>query len=340
MKIEVYSPTIKRKEMDAVLTAMVEDKIGPGEHTQFLVSTAKEQLGFDFCLALRSPAVALQLALEALGAERGKSVIVSALSPLYYERVLRSMGLIPVYCDTAADLPLMSRPKIEALMSSKPLCVMFHETLGYTGEADLAEALGVPVIADASQSFGSVLNGKQAGSLGNLVILGLEERDMVTAGGGALLYAQTRRDASLLRALGDLPPEYALPDLNAAMAAVQFRESGKNLEKRRELADVYIKASLQTRHKRFTQNGEFEYNNYGFSLIIETGVKDVKAYAKRKDIAVEEAFDATLSGSGVIPAAQCPSAASLALRTLLFPLYPRLGSSRVGKVAKLIMTLP
>jgi dTDP-4-amino-4,6-dideoxygalactose transaminase len=338
MKIEVYSPTVKRKEMDAVLTAMVEDKIGPGEHTQFLVATAKEQLGFDFCLALRSPAVALQLALEALGAERGRGVIVSALSPMYYERVLRSMGLVPVYCDTAADLPLMPQSKIEALMSSKPLCVVFPETLGYTGETDLAEALGIPVIADASQSFGSVPGGKKAA--GNFVILGLEERDMVTAGGGALLYAPVRRDASLLRALGELPPEYALPDLNAAMAAVQFRESGKNLEKRRELGDAYTKASLQTRHKRFTQNGEFEYNNYAFSLIIETGVKDVKAYARRKDIAVEEAFDATLSGSGVIPAAQCPNASSLALRTLLFPLYPRLGASRAGKVAKLIMTLP
>ncbi|MDR0586111.1 MAG: DegT/DnrJ/EryC1/StrS family aminotransferase [Treponema sp.] len=340
MKIEVHSPTVKRKEMDAVLTAMVEDKIGPGEHTQFLISTAREQLGFDFCLALRSPAVALQLALEALGAERGRGVIVSALSPMYYERVLRSMGLVPIYCDTAAELPLMSMSKIEALMSSKPLCMVFHETLGYTGEANLAEVLGIPVIADSSQSFGSALGGQKAGGAGNFVILGLEERDMITAGGGALLYARNRRDASPLRGLGELPPEYALPDLNAAMATVQFRESGKNLEKRRELADAYTKASLQTRHKRFVPSGEFEYNNYVFSLIIETGVKDVKAYARRKDIAVEEAFDSTLSGSGVIPSAQCPNASSLALRTLLFPLYPRLGSSQAGKVTKLIMTLP
>jgi dTDP-4-amino-4,6-dideoxygalactose transaminase len=338
MKIEVYSPTVRRKEMDAVLTAMVEDRIGPGEHTRFLVSTVKEQLGFDFCLALRSPAVALQLALEALGAEKGGGVLVSALSPVYYERVIRSMGLVPLYCDTSTDLPLMAHSKIEALMSSRPLCMVFHETLGYMEDADYVSALGIPVIVDASQSFGAALGGKKAGCSGNLVILGLEERDMVTAGGGALLYAPARRDAALLRALGELPPEYTLPDLNAAMASVQFRENEKNLEKRREIAEAYVKASLQTRHKRFTRDGEFEYNNYVFSLIIETGVKDVKAYARRKDIAVEEAFDLTLSG--LIPSAQCPNASSLALRTLLFPLYPRLGSSRAGKVAKLIMTLP
>jgi dTDP-4-amino-4,6-dideoxygalactose transaminase len=218
--------------------------------------------------------------------------------------------------------------------------MVFHETLGYISETDYASALGIPVIADSSQSFGTVLGGKKAGAWGTFVIQGLEERDMITAGGGALLYAHTRRDASLLRALGELPPEYALPDLNAAMAAVQFRENAKNLEKRRGIADAYVQASLRARHRRFTQSGEFEYNNYAFSLIIETGVKDVKAYARRKDIAVEEAFETTLSGSGVIPSAQCPNASSLALRTLLFPLYPRLSSSQAEKVAKLIMTLP
>jgi dTDP-4-amino-4,6-dideoxygalactose transaminase len=66
----------------------------------------------------------------------------------------------------------------------------------------------------------------------------------------------------------------------------------------------------------------------------------VKAYAKRKEITVEEAFELSLAGSGVIPTAQCPNASSLALRTLLFPLYPRLSSSQAGKVAKLITTLP
>jgi dTDP-4-amino-4,6-dideoxygalactose transaminase len=326
--------------MDAVLTAMVEDKIGPGDHTRLLISTAKEQLGFDFCLALRSPAFALQFALKALGLEKGQGVLISALSPLYYERVLREMELVPIYCDTSPDSPLIALSKAEAMMSSKPLCMVFPETLGYAAEADYAAELGIPVIIDASASYGGLLGEKKAGSAGTLTILGLEERDMITAGGGALLYAHNRKDAALLRALGEFPPEYTLPDVNAAMATVQIRETEKNLAKRSEIAEAYVKASLQTRHKRFSQNEGFDYNNYAFSLIIETGVKDVKNYAKRKEITVEEAFELSLAGSGVIPSAQCPNASSLALRTVLFPLYPRLGASQAGKVAKLIMTLP
>ena len=362
MKIEVYSPTIRRKEMDAVLTTMVEDRIGPGEHTQFLIHTAKEILKFDYCLALRSPVFALQLALQALlaksveetqavdqdisagegktGTAKGRGVIISALSPLYYERVIRGLGLFPLYCDTADDSPLMAEEKITPLLAAKPLCIIFPYTLGYLPEAEMLAGLGIPVIEDCSQSSGTMLGEKPAGSFGTLAILGLEEKDMITAGGGALLFASSRRDAAILRALGELPPEYLLPDLNAAMAAVQFREGAKNIARRRELAQAYVQASLQNRHKRFRETEGMEYNNYAFSLVLESGVKDVKSYAKRKEIVIEEAFDATLAGSGAIPSAQCPCASSLALRTVLFPIYPRLGAQAADRVAKLIMTLP
>ncbi|GHV15186.1 hypothetical protein FACS189491_12080 [Spirochaetia bacterium] len=168
---------------------------------------------------------------------------------------------------------------------------------------------------------------------------------MLTAGGGALLYAANRRDGSVLRGFGDLPPEYNLPDINAAMAVIQFREAAKNQVKRGEIARVYTQSALRTRHKRFIQETG-EYNNYAFPLILETGLNDVKAYARKKDIIVESAFDDTLavapaSGEGSSPEAGfCPEAYSLSLRTVLFPIYPRLSSTEVERISKLILTLP
>ena len=137
---------------------------------------------------------------------------------------------------------------------------------------------------------------------------------------------------------GDLPPEYGLPDMNASMAIVQFRETEKNLSKRREIAGLYSRAAQRTQHKQFIH--DTEYNNYAFPLVLEKGLKDVKAYARRKDIAVESAFEKTLIGSGLVPHEQCPEAYSLCLRTILFPIYPRLSMADAGKVAKLILTLP
>jgi len=348
MKVELHSPTIRRKEMDAVLTAMVEDKIGPGEQSRFLIQVAKEKLGFDYCLALRSPAYALHLALKALEMDEKKGVLVSALSPLYYDIVIKDLGLTPVYCDVHPSTTLMSRETVEKAISLKPgdlniRCVVLHHTLGYSCDPSALAELGFPLIIDSSQSYAPLETGNISENSGDnnpglFSILGLEERDMLTSGGGALLYALNRRNSAVLRNTAKLPPEYGLPDMNASMAIVQFREAAKNLAKRREIARLYSQAALRTRHKQFVENTE--YNNYAFPLILESGMKDVKAYAKKKDVSVESAFENTLIGSELVPQGQCPEAYSLSLRTVLFPIYPRLSMAAAGKVAKLILTLP
>jgi dTDP-4-amino-4,6-dideoxygalactose transaminase len=221
-----------------------------------------------------------------------------------------------------------------ALSAERPLspaAVAAAEAAGTEAAAAPAAPAAAPVVAPPPEP---------AYPSGVLTIVGLEEKDVLTAGGGALLYAISRRDAGALRSWGDLLPEYGLPDMNAAMAVVQFREAGRNLERRKEIAQVYAQASLRTRHKRFVQNDIYEYNNYAFPLILETGMKDVKAYAKRKDIDVDSAFEDTLMGAGLVPQELCPESYSLSLRTALFPLYPRLSGSEVERIAKLIQTLP
>jgi dTDP-4-amino-4,6-dideoxygalactose transaminase len=341
--------------MDAVLTAMVEEKIGPGERNRLLIQTAKEQMHFDYALALRSPAVALHMALKALNVKHGQTVVISALSPRYYLQVLEDLHLTPLFCDVTYDFPCMSRDLIENTIAKSQehpdICaVVLHHTLGYLPDASAITELGFPVIEDISQSYGSRLKTKSAEKEKNekeeaqvkidgvFCILGLEERDMLTSGGGALLIAMNRKDGSLLRGFAGIAGEYCLPDINAALAVVQFKEILRNIERRRDIAQVYAQASLRTRHKRFIPLVENEYNNYSFSLILETGLKDVIAYAKKKEIEIENAFENTVAGAGASD--NCPVSNSLVLRTVFFPLYPRLRSQDVERVSRLIMTLP
>jgi dTDP-4-amino-4,6-dideoxygalactose transaminase len=332
--------------MDAVLTAMAEDHIGPGDHGQNLIQIARERLGCDYCLALRSPVMALRFALGALDLPEGAGVLISALSPRYYGQVIEELGLKPLYCDTAPGTPCLSAATVSAAMSRTdaapvtPRCIVADHTLGFVPGMAAIAGLGLPVIEDCSRSFGTVLEPPGLGGFGVFGILGLEERDLLTAGGGALLFAMNRRAASVLRSIGVLP-EYALPDLNAAMAVIQVKESARNLEKRRNIAAAYIQSALRTRHKRFVQE-EAEYNNYAFPLILETGMKDVLAYARKKDIVVENAFENSLAGEAGFESYRelCPEAWSLSLRTALFPLYPRLTAAGIERVARLILTLP
>ena len=278
MKIEIYSPTIRRKEMDAVLTAMVEERIGPGDRGRLLIQTAKEQLHFDYALALRSPAVALHTALKALEAKPGQAVVISALSPQYYLQVLNDLHLQPLFCDVTFDFPCMSRELIENVLAKKPsdmeaCAIVLHHTLGFVPDVFSITELGLPVIEDISQSYGSwfktdVKKDKQeteqnkkekeepvANIGGVFCILGLEERDMLTSGGGALLFSMNRKDSAALRSFAGIANEYCLPDINSALAIVQFKEAQKNIDRRMDIAKVYQQAGLslasRTKHKRF-----------------------------------------------------------------------------------------
>jgi dTDP-4-amino-4,6-dideoxygalactose transaminase len=349
MKIEVYSPTIRRKEMAAVLTVLVEEKIGPGEQALRLVQIAKENLHFDYALALRSPAIALCAALKHFksapadsAAPCGNRVLVSALSPCYYARAAEDAGMELIACDVDPASGSLTAELIAGTIEKAGgvRCIALHENLGLLPDMNAIIETGIPVIEDCSSSYSSVLGEKKAGSFGTLSILGLEERDFLTAGGGALFFATERRNAAVLRNQPQLAPEYGLPDMNAAMALVQMREASRNTEKRAEIARLYTDAALRGRHKRFIQPENFEHNNYAFPLVLETGMKDVVLYAKKKEIAVETAFTGTLIGSGLLTGENYPNAYSLSLRTVLFPIYPRLGPANAAKVAKLIQTLP
>jgi dTDP-4-amino-4,6-dideoxygalactose transaminase len=333
--------------MDAVLTALVEDKVGPGEHSGFLTQTVKEYLGFDSCISLRSPAMALALSLKLLNIEEGKGVMVSALSPLYYLQVIQDLRLTPVFCDVEDSQACMSKETVLSALDDVR-AIVIHHTLGFVPESQGMMEIGIPVIEDCSLSCGTFLASADVEHgashispfQGIFGILGLEERDMLTAGGGALLFAGNKRNGAVLKNDGRLPPEYKLPDMNAAMAVAQFRDLAKNLKKRKEIAQVYTQASLRTRHRRFIVREDAPYNNYTFPLILETGMKDVKAYARKKGVEVESAFAGTIISANPNLIERCPVSASLSLRTALFPLYPRLSSADIEKTAKIIGTLP
>lgn len=343
MKIEVFSPTIRRKEMDAVLSALVDDALGPGYLLAKLLDVAKEYAQFEYAVSFRSPALALYYGLRALNIPDGEGVLISALSPTYYLQVLNDLSLTPLFCDVDEDTGTICKKTVSEVLktASVPIrCIINHHTLGYVPNTSELIELGIPIIEDISRSYGTNVGDQKVGALGTLTLLGLEERDALTSGGGAILYASNRREASVLRQFADLPPEYKLPDMNAAMAVVQFKEHEKNYQRKGEIAQIFIQSALRTRHKRFVQLDTAEYNNYTFALILQTGLKDVISYTNKKEVMVENAFTDTVINK--IPEIQqtCPNAYSLSLRTVLFPLYPRLSGKQIEKIAKVLATLP
>ncbi|GMO41295.1 MAG: DegT/DnrJ/EryC1/StrS family aminotransferase [Treponemataceae bacterium] len=344
--IQTFSSTIRRKEMDAVLTCMVDEKIGPGDFAAKLIAQAKEFLGVDGAAAFRSPALALWYALSALDVPKGSGVAVSALAPAWHYAALIADGYTPVLLDIMPETAQVLPDTIEEAVKGGARAILHYEPLGYLCDMEPILAPGVPVIEDISQSAGSAFGQEdamtKAGQFGVFAILGLEERDAVTAGGGAILAAHKRRDALALkkRLEGALAIDL-LPDINAALAYIQLKEFAKNQERRKIILETYTDALMRgSRHKMISTADGCDRAAFCFAVALESGFKDVQQYAAKKGIAVEQAFAGSVVDVYPEASESCVNARSLFLRTAVFPFYPLLTNVQAKTVCKTLSTLP
>lgn len=351
--IQTYSTTIRRKEMDAVLTCMVDEKIGPGELNGRLISQIKEFIKCDGAVALRSPAIALKYALLSLNLEKNSKIMISALAPAWQYQSVLDLGYEPMVLDVEEVNGLVGIETIQKGIEAGGKVLLFHETEGIIPDLQAITQLGIPVIEDISQSAGSSVpekdeNGvetdkrKKAGTFGVFTILGLEEKDVITAGGGAVLIAPGRREWIVLKKFVDEAPlTDLLPDINSALAWVQVKEFNRNETTRKELFSLFQHACMIGRHKMYAREMEEGSTMSCFPLLLASPYKDVKQYAAKKDIEISLAYE-----NSVIALKQeelsetCIHAKSLYLRCVHIPLYPRLTHAESAKIVKVLSSLP
>jgi len=356
--IQTFSSTIRRKEMDAVLTCMVDEKIGPGELNSRFIQTLKEFTGCDGAVAFRSPSIALSYALKSLDLEAGCSIMISALAPSWQYSAVESAGYKPLVLDVDENTGLVTAEKVEQGMKDGGRLLLLHETNGIVPELDKIMALGIPVIEDISHSIGAevkipgdesnpdpkkqVESVKKAGSFGIYTILSLEEFDTITAGGGAVLMAPGRREWIVLKKFTDEAPRTdILPDINSSLAWIQLKEFNRNEEARKTLFAIFQRALMSGKNRTFVREPDNGSTIWSFPVVLNGSFKDVKQYASRKEIEIRSAYeDTVIATHDEELSVSCKTAKSLYLRTALFPLYPRLGSESAAKIAKVLGTLP
>ena len=345
--------------MDAVLTCMVDEKTGPGELNARLVQAVKEATGCDGAVAFRSATIALSYALKALDMPAASPIMLSALAPSWQYDAVAQLGYTPLVLDVSEETGLVTADIVAEGMKAGGRLLLLHETMGILPELERIVALGVPVIEDISHSVGAAVmpaagdgvddapgkdtqKGRPAGSFGVYAIMGLEEFDTITAGGGAVLLAPRRREWSALKSVADGAPRTdILPDINSALAFVQIKEFRRNEDIRKTIYASFQRALLSGKNRTFAREHGDGSTVWSFPVVLAGSVKDAKQYAGRRDIEIRLAYeDSVVARKGEEFSAACRTAKALSLRTVLFPLYPRLGSEAVTNITKVLGTLP
>jgi dTDP-4-amino-4,6-dideoxygalactose transaminase len=340
MNIPVSCSYIKRKDMDSVLNCLMTDSIGPGDFLEKFIKLARDVMGFEYGFALRSLVTALELAIDTLGLEEGSTIALPALSPSYYLSVLKSRKMIPAFLDHDPGTGIVDLGGLNDIYP-KPCALILYEALGIMPSPESFESLGIPIIEDISTSFGARSDDAFAGSIGRISFMGLEQGSLIPSGGGALVFSHHRRDALALKnAFETIPQESLMTDYNAALGYSQLKDIETAKRKRCELFSLFAQSLAGTRHLPFMQSGNGQQACWSFPVSIASGMKDIRLYAKRKEVDTEAAFDMSVLAMQDFPEDICPNARSLMMRTVLFPLHQRIGSSEATKIMRVLSSLP
>lgn len=339
--IPLHRPTIRRADMDAVLSRLATDQVGAGAAVRELESALGTLLRRRGTRTVRSPFAAYRVAFRALELEPGSRIVLSALAPAWLVALIRASGFHPVAVDVQRAIPILPSPIDLDYQRLEPAAFVLWDGCGYVHDVRHFAEIGVPVIADISRAIGGTDGPTLAGSVETVAIVGLEEGDRIVAGGGAtLLTAGGKLAAALGEAAAIEDP--GMSDLNAALAVQQLRRLGEFLDRRRELLARFIAASNRGPYRVPLQSEPVDALPAALPVRVRGSIVEAEAYARHHGVATDRAF--RLADGWDVGADDAmerfPNALAFAGDSLLFPLYPALSGREVDQIERVLATAP
>lgn len=158
-----------RAEIDARIAAVLDDGafiLGP-EVDAFEAELAA-YLGVAHVVSVANGTDAITIALQALGVGPGDEVVVPSFTFYASAEAIPPTGATPVFCDVDRDTMNVTAETVKAVLTPRTKAVVAVDLFGNPAQIAAIEALGVPVVEDAAQAAGSLLDGRRTAALGTL----------------------------------------------------------------------------------------------------------------------------------------------------------------------------
>jgi perosamine synthetase len=366
--VQLHEPEFGKREK-----ALLADCIDSGwvsyngpQVRQFEATLAKA-CGRRYAIATVSGTAALHAAFIVAGVKRDDEVLIPALTFVATANAVTYCGAAPHFVDSAPDTlgidpealdgslkkiavsdgkELRNRKTGRRIAALVPVHVLGHPT-DDTRLAGLAASYGIPLIVDATESLGSLRDGKPAAGSGILSVLSFNGNKIVTTGGGGAILTDDDSLAENLRHLTTTAKQphrwafvhdrigynYRMPNLNAALGLAQMERLAEFVTRKRRLAQAYQDACQALGGLSFIAEPVGARSNYWLNAI-------ALRHAEQRDTLLEALHSVGLMARPLwelmhrLPAfADAPRAASLAVaanlqaRIVCLPSSPKLAAS-------------
>ncbi|SDD02951.1 DegT/DnrJ/EryC1/StrS family aminotransferase [Auraticoccus monumenti] len=255
-RIYLSPPDVGVAEEAAVIRAIRSGWVAPlGPDVDAFEQELAQATGRKHAVALSSGTAALHLSLLNLGVGPGDVVITASMTFAATANAITYTGATPVFVDSDVtgcidpDL-LASALEDQVARRGDVAAIVPVDLLGQVADYrridEVAAQHGVPVVADAAESFGARRGGRPAGSAGVAAALSFNGNKIMTTSGGGALVTDNEEFAARARYLAtqarqplphyehiDIGYNYRLSNLLAALGRAQLVRLESMIQRRR-----------------------------------------------------------------------------------------------------------
>ena len=180
--VALFRPTIRRRQMHAVLECLVSEEIGPGPIAKQLTGELAAALDCRGGVAVAdyraATAAALHLAIETAATETGagdrdplaggpRALLMSALAPLDYVYAARAAGWYPLLVDVDPETGSVDAESMRRMLAQRPRALVIGHPPGSIEPLQEARAAGVPIVEDLSAGLLGMVTERAGDAPGN-----------------------------------------------------------------------------------------------------------------------------------------------------------------------------
>lgn len=251
----IAQPQISEEEISLVTQTIRSKEFVEGKNARNLEKEFAEFVGAKYAICTVNGTAALHLAMEGLNISPGAEVITSAFTFIASANAICFGGGIPIFADIDPDTFNIDPEKIRDLITPKTKCIVPIHIFGLPSDMktilDIAEDNNLTIIEDACQAHGGRIDGKHAGTFGDVGCFSFYATKNMICGEGGMITTDNEELATRIRSLknhGRGPSggylhhhigfNFRLADPLAAIGLIQLRKLPKMLEKRRKNAEA------------------------------------------------------------------------------------------------------
>ncbi|MHB8584455.1 MAG: DegT/DnrJ/EryC1/StrS family aminotransferase [Thermoplasmatota archaeon] len=199
--VALSKPAIGAEEERAVIEVLRSGHLASGPRVRAFEEAFAKAHDARFAVATANGTLALELALRAMGVERGDEVIVPAFTFVATANIVLALGARPVFADIDPDSFNLDPEEVGRLLTPRTKAIIPVHLYG--NPADItriqAAAPGVPILEDAAQAQGARHKGRPIGGLGAASGFSFYPTKNMTTGEGGMILSNDAAVADLAR---------------------------------------------------------------------------------------------------------------------------------------------